>query len=80
MARREREARPIAHHRHREHIVRGTCVQNELERRLQERLDALPAAARAEILHVLMLPDFERAARIGEFLELHAEPVVRGVH
>jgi hypothetical protein len=36
---------------------------------LQERLDALalPPAARAEILHVLMLPDFERAARIGEF-------------
>jgi hypothetical protein len=24
-------------------------------------------AARAELLHVLRLPDFERAARIGEF-------------
>jgi hypothetical protein len=34
---------------------------------LQERLDALGAAARAELLHVLMLPDFERADRIGEF-------------
>jgi hypothetical protein len=29
---------------------------DELERRLQERLDALPPAARAELLHVLMLP------------------------
>jgi hypothetical protein len=34
---------------------------DELERRLRERLDALPKAARAELLHVLMLPDFERA-------------------
>jgi hypothetical protein len=40
---------------------------DELERRLQERLDALPPGARAELLHVFMLPDFERAARIGEF-------------
>jgi hypothetical protein len=40
---------------------------DEVERRLQERLDTLPPAARAELLHVLMLPDFERAARIGEF-------------
>ena len=40
---------------------------DELEQRLRERLDALPLAARAELLHVLMLPDFERAARIGEF-------------
>jgi hypothetical protein len=38
---------------------------DELERRLQERLDALPPAARAELLHVLTLPDFERAHRIG---------------
>jgi hypothetical protein len=30
-------------------------------------VDALPPAARAELLHVLMLPDFERADRIGEF-------------
>jgi CRISPR/Cas system-associated exonuclease Cas4 (RecB family) len=42
-------------------------MRPELARRLQERLDALPPAARAELLHVLMLPDFERAARIGEF-------------
>jgi hypothetical protein len=40
---------------------------DELERRLRERLDPLGPAPRAELLHVLMLPDFERADRIGEF-------------
>ena len=40
---------------------------DELERRLRGRLDALGPAPRAELLHVLMLPDFERADRIGEF-------------
>ena len=40
---------------------------DELERRLQARLDALGPAPRAELLHVLMLPDLERAERIGEF-------------
>jgi hypothetical protein len=40
---------------------------DELERRIRERLDALGPAPRAELLHVLMLPDFERADRIGEF-------------
>jgi hypothetical protein len=40
---------------------------DELERRLRERLDALGPAARAELLHVLILPDFDRADRIGEF-------------
>jgi hypothetical protein len=40
---------------------------DELERRLRERPDALGPAPRAELLHVLMLPDFERADRIGEF-------------
>ena len=40
---------------------------DELERRLRERLDALGAAPRAELLRVLVLPDFERADRIGEF-------------
>jgi hypothetical protein len=39
----------------------------ELEDLLRRRLDAFPPAARAELLHVLMLPDFDRAARIGEF-------------
>jgi hypothetical protein len=37
---------------------------DQLER---ERLDALGTAPRAELLHVLMLPDFDRADRIGEF-------------
>ena len=37
------------------------------ERQLRERLDALGPAPRAELLHVLMLPGFERADRIGEF-------------
>jgi hypothetical protein len=40
---------------------------DELERRLRERLDALGPAPRTELLLVLMLPDFERADRIGEF-------------
>ncbi|HET9249354.1 MAG TPA: hypothetical protein VFP13_05350 [Actinomycetota bacterium] len=40
---------------------------DELERRLRERLDAVGPAPRAELLHVLMLPDLERAERIGEF-------------
>jgi hypothetical protein len=38
-----------------------------LERRLLARHDALGPAPRAELLHVLMLPDFERVDRIGEF-------------
>ena len=40
---------------------------DELELALQERLDALPPAARAELLHVLMLPDFERVDAIGSY-------------
>jgi hypothetical protein len=40
---------------------------DELERRPRERLDALGPAPRGKLLHVLMLPDFERADRIGEF-------------
>ena len=39
----------------------------QLERVLGERLDALGPAPRAELLHVLMLPDFDRADCIGEF-------------
>jgi hypothetical protein len=38
-----------------------------LSPRLRQRLDALGPAPRAELLHVLMLPDIERAERIGEF-------------
>jgi hypothetical protein len=45
---------------------------DDLERRIRERLDALGPAPRAELLHVLMLPDFDRADRIGEFWG-HAE-------
>ena len=48
---------------------------DQFERRLQERLDALGPAPRAELLHVLMLPDFERADRIAEFC--HGHPLVR---
>jgi hypothetical protein len=38
-----------------------------MEATLRARLEALPPAARAELLHVLRLPDFDRADRIGEF-------------
>jgi hypothetical protein len=38
-----------------------------VERRLQERLDALGPAPRAKLLHVLMLPDFDRAEPIGSY-------------
>jgi hypothetical protein len=44
----------------------GAMRPDELERRIRERLDALGPAPRAELLHVLMLPDFEQADRIGE--------------
>jgi hypothetical protein len=37
----------------------------QVERQLRQRLVALGPAPRAELLHVLMLPDFERANRIG---------------
>jgi hypothetical protein len=42
-------------------------IFEDMERALRQRLEALPPAARAELLHVLRLPDFERADRIGEF-------------
>jgi hypothetical protein len=38
----------------------------EMEEALRARLKALPSAARAELLHVLILPDFERADRITQ--------------
>ena len=38
-----------------------------LGRHFRQRLDALGPAPRAQLLPVLMLPDFERADRIGEF-------------
>jgi hypothetical protein len=40
---------------------------DQLERRVQEGLDAIGPTPSAELLHVLMLPDFERTDRIGEF-------------
>lgn len=40
---------------------------DQLELRLRKHLDALPKAARAELLHVLMLADLERAERMSEF-------------
>ena len=40
---------------------------DEMEAALRERLEGLPPAARAELFHVLRLPDIERADRIGEF-------------
>jgi hypothetical protein len=40
---------------------------DEPEKRLEERLDALGPAPRAKLLQVPMLPEFERADRIGEF-------------
>jgi hypothetical protein len=40
---------------------------DEMEKGLRKRLEALPPAARAELIHVLRLPDFDRADRIGEF-------------
>lgn len=39
----------------------------QLERLLRDRLGALGPAPRAELLRVLMPPDFERADRMGEF-------------
>jgi hypothetical protein len=50
---------------------------DEMEAALRERLEALPPAARAELLRVLMLPDLERAERIGEFWSNPAEPYLR---
>jgi hypothetical protein len=39
----------------------------EMEEALRQRIAAFPPAARSELLHTLMLPDFQRAERIGEF-------------
>jgi hypothetical protein len=40
---------------------------DELERQLRARLDALGPDPRAELLHVLMLPDLDRADAIGSY-------------
>jgi hypothetical protein len=39
----------------------------EMKTASRQRLAVLPPAARAELLHVLRLPDFDQADRIGEF-------------
>jgi len=49
-------------------VIARLAWMNLVEHREQrERLDALGPAPRAELVHVLMLPDFDRADRIGEF-------------
>jgi hypothetical protein len=40
---------------------------DQLERQLRERLDALGPDPRAELLHVLMLADLDRADAIGSY-------------
>ena len=40
---------------------------DELERRSQEYLDAIGPAPRAELLRVLMLPDFDRVGAIQTY-------------
>ena len=40
---------------------------DQLEWELQVRLNSMPKAARAELLRVLMLPDFDRADAIGAY-------------
>jgi hypothetical protein len=46
----------------------GPCMTlDESGNAFRSRPNALGPAHRAELLHVLMLPDFERADRIGEF-------------
>lgn len=50
-----------------------------MERVLRERIEAFPLAARAELLHVLRLPDFDRAMRIGEFWGQPGDTHVRRV-
>jgi hypothetical protein len=39
----------------------------DMEQALRTRLEALSPAARAELVHVLRLPDFDRVDRIGKF-------------
>jgi len=39
----------------------------DVEQALGQRLEAFPPTARAELLHILTLPAFDRVDRIGEF-------------
>jgi hypothetical protein len=47
--------------------LRSSHDFEEMEQALRERLDALGPAPRAELRHVLRLPDLDRAERIGKF-------------
>jgi hypothetical protein len=50
---------------------------DQLERRLRQRLDALGPGPRAELLHVLMLPDLDGVDRIGSLLGEPGYPDLR---
>lgn len=50
---------------------------DELEAQLRARLDAMGPAPRAELLHVLMLPDFDRVDRIGSYWGNPKDPRLR---
>ena len=47
--------------------ARPVADLEDLERTLRDRLDAIGPAPRAVLLHVLKLPDHERARRIGSY-------------
>jgi hypothetical protein len=47
-----------------------------MEQALRQRLATMPRAARAELLHVIMLPDFDRADRIGSY---YGNPATRAL-
>jgi hypothetical protein len=48
----------------------------EIEGQLREVLDGMPKPVRAELLRILLLPDFDRASAIGD---LWAHPRTRGL-
>ena len=54
-----------------------TVGPDELDRRLRERPDALGPTPRAELLHVLMLPDFERVGAIQSYWGNPQDPNIR---
>jgi hypothetical protein len=58
-----------------ERILAVVPTLPEYKEMLRERLDALGPAPRAKLLHLLMVPDFERAATIAE---CWANPRTRG--
>jgi hypothetical protein len=50
--------------------VRAVPTLPEIEEMLRERLEAFPRPVRVEMLRVLRLPDFERAAEVGRWWSL----------